>query len=112
MRCGQRLESRLLWIGGYAKMQLMIIRRYFVWSLLAFGSLASISLAADPPKSPAVVGKYDDTVLTEDAMRQDIALDLYSEEQRIYQIKKDWIKKKAKDAFFNQAAKEAGLPRK
>lgn len=66
----------------------------------------------EAPASNAVVAKVGTQELTEDQMRKDLGNSLYQAENNLYNVKKAWIDKQAKDILFNQAAKQAGLSRK
>jgi len=66
----------------------------------------------DAPASSAVIAKVGDQTLTEDQMRKDLGNSLYQAENNLYNVKKSWVDKKAKDILFDQAAKQAGLSRK
>jgi len=62
--------------------------------------------------SSPLVGRLDDTTWTEDDMRRQIALALYQQENSFYRLEKNWIEKKVRNVFFDQAAKQVGLSRK
>lgn len=60
----------------------------------------------------ASIGQIGDLLLTEDQMRKDLGLNLYRAEENVYQVKKAWVEKMAKDYLFNKAAKDAKMSRK
>ena len=86
----------------------MLLKTLFL-SVLTLTGVSLLSHAADAPK---VIAKVGDTVLTEDQMRQDIAMQLYQAENNLYMTEKTWVDQKAMDILFTKAAKDAGLSRK
>src|ERR1700690_2738854 len=83
-----------------------------IWFAAALVFSPMAGHAAEPKTSSAKIGQYDGHVLTDADMRKDIPMDLYQAESDLYDVKKGWIEKQAKNAFFDQAAKEAKLSRK
>lgn len=73
---------------------------------------ASQAWPADAKGNSAVIGRLDGTSWTENDLREESGLTLYQQESTLYSFKRGWIEKKAKDALFDQAAKDANLPRK
>jgi protein-disulfide isomerase len=78
----------------------------FVLSVCAL--LNAAAFAAEAPKELAKVGNV---VLTEDQMRKEVGMQLYQAENNVYMTQKGWIDQKAQGILFDQAAKDAGLPR-
>ena len=87
------------------------VSRFFLKAASCLWLFSALAAAEDRRIDPPMVGRYDGTVLTEDQMREELAMPLYEAEISLYHLKKDWIEKKAREAFFDQAAKEAGLSR-
>jgi protein-disulfide isomerase len=75
-------------------------------------SLAADSKAADAAGSDnRVLAKIGDMTLTDEQAHKDIGGSLYEPETKIYDAEKAWIDAQARDYYFNQAAKAAGLSR-
>lgn len=87
-----------------------ISRAYLMSLFIAIGWAAhGFSEETSDPSRP--VAKIGATVLTEGQMQKELALNLYEAENSVYQVKKNWIEQQAKKILFDQAAKEAGVPR-
>ena len=85
-----------------------LTKKSAVFAVLMWTSLQMSAYAVNASKPVAKIGS---TVLTEDDMRKDIAMQLYQAENQIYMTEKNWIDQKTQDILFNQAAKDAGLSR-
>ena len=82
-------------------------------SAAALLTLHPLASAADAPANPSpTVATVGSAVLTEDQMRKELGMSLYNAENNLFQLKRNWIDKKAKDVLFDQAAKEGRRPRK
>ncbi len=73
---------------------------------------ANAPSATPPAASTNVVAHVGNVDLTEAEMEKELGMSIYNAENQLYQVKKSWIDKKAKDVLFDQAAKEAKLSRK
>lgn len=86
--------------------------RKIITFLFLFAGLASPGLKAEEiVQTPAAVAKIGAAVLTEPQMRKDLGMSLYEAENNLYQLKKNWVDQQTKNILFEEAAKEAGLPR-
>jgi protein-disulfide isomerase len=81
----------------------------FTFLVLFMAFAGGAAQAADDTSKP--LAKVGDTVLTEDQLRQDMAMQLYQMENNMYQLKKSWIDQKAQNILFDKAAKAAGMSR-
>lgn len=63
------------------------------------------------PSGPIPVAKVGATVFTQEQMDKDLGTQLFDAQNRLYQLKRQWIDQQAKNVLFEEAAKKAGISR-